>query len=519
MSASDSSDSPQKKTQPAKRRRKRLRRQALAQIRAYQRSDWKRAIGELQQSLPGLGVSLGIHIFVLIAMTWFVIRSQETTIPPLELGWSTIVESDNDDPAEEPEQVIQPIVIPSISMDKNSQAARSETTDTATAPPDPGSETADNEPELKLADVSKSLQLRRSSSGETTGEGTGAKKGTGREAIQNALKWLARNQQSDGRWQLNGEYADSGTIETDTGATALALLAFLGDGHTHLDGDYRKEVQSGLDWLKRTQRNNGDFFDIQEEGREPHFYAHSQATIAFCEALAMTGDETLRSPAERAVRFLESSQNPKLGGWKYRPLNEDGIGDLSVTGWALMALHSARMAEIDVEYNTFFIAERFLDSVQEQSTTADRYKYRPDFPVSVLQRHSMTAEGLLCRQWLGWPKDHPPLRSGVKFLMQEKNLPEWKQDRRNVYAWYYTAQTLHNLGGDPWKEWFERTLPLIVKSQQRSGNERGSWHPHRPNGHPQERSRDAGRLYLTVMCVLILETPYRHAPLYESSPL
>lgn len=499
---------------PPLRRRKRRRYQAVALIRSYQKADRKRTIGEVRKSIPGLGVSLALHVAVLMVMAWIVIRNKDDSFAPLELGWSTIVESDAEDPSET-EEVIQPIVIPSVSMSKNSDAAR--ITEPVTPQESPAKKASPEEsesPALKLANVSNSLSLRNRKSSPDDGEGRGAKKGTGREAIENALRWIVKQQESDGRWRLNGSYADAGTIETDTGATALALLALLGDGHTHQTGDFQQEVRSGLDWLAKIQRPNGDFFDILEEGREAHFYAHSQATIAYCEALALTGDDSLRPIAQRAVTFLEQAQNPALGGWKYRPLNDDGIGDLSVTGWALMALHSARMANLEVDLNSFFIAERFLNSVQEQPSTPQYYKYRPDFPIAPAQRHSMTAEGLLCRQWLGWPKNHLPMRRGVDFLMMEKNLPEWKPYRRNVYAWYYTAQTLHNIGGEKWKQWFEKTLPLLVNGQIRSGPDKGSWHPAKPPGDPYERSSEAGRLYLTVMCVLILETPYRHAPLY-----
>lgn len=512
MSKQSSDDKSPTASPPKKRRRKRKRRPALALIRSYQKEDWKRAIGEVKQSVPGLGVSLTVHAVIILVMSWFVIRQQDDRFAPLELGWSTVVESDALDPADV-QEVIEPIVIPSVSMNQNAATAEAETTTNSDATP-AENQVEQSRPQLKLADVSQSLQMRKQKRGEQDGDGEGAKKGTGREAIQSALQWLSRKQLSDGRWQLDAGYSDHGSIETDTGATALALLAFLGDGHTHLDGEFQKEVAAGLEWLMKTQKENGDFFDILEQGREAHFYSHAQATIAFCEALALTNDDSLRSAAEKGVRFLEEAQNPELGGWKYRPLNEDGIGDLSVTGWALMALHSARMANIEVDFNSFSLAESFLDSVQEEPFNPAFYQYRPDFPVSASQRLSMTAEGLLCRQWLGWPKDHLPLRDGVKFLVSERNLPEWKPNRRNVYAWYYVAQTLHNVGGENWENWFEQVLPLIVNGQQRGGDDRGSWHPMRPAGDFQERSRDAGRLYLTVMCVLILETPYRHAPLY-----
>ena len=78
---------------------------------------------------------------------------------------------------------------------------------------------------------------------------------------------------------------------------------------------------------------------------------------------------------------------------------------------------------------------------------------------------------------------------------------------------------LHNLGGDEWRQWFDDLARLIVDRQQSAGKEAGSWHPMQPPVSNHEWSAVAGRLYITVMCILILETPSRHAPLYgDSSP-
>ena len=341
-------------------------------------------------------------------------------------------------------------------------------------------------------------------------------------AIKAGLAWLARQQLSDGRWELHQGYPDAGfsVVRTDTGATALALLAFLGAGSTHTAGTHSNVVKKGLFWLIDTQdRGTGDMHDMrQEEGRQPAFYAHAMATIALCEALALTGDEQLRDPAQRAVNYLLDSQHPETGGWKYRPISRMMVGDLSVTGWALMALHTARMAELEVPPGDFERASAFLDSVQERNGA--RYKYEPLDPPQRVSA-SLTAEGLLCRQWLGWPKSHPPLVDGVAWLLAAEQRPEWSAGRRNVYAWYYTAQLVHNMGGEAWQTWYPPVREMIVKHQTTSGSGkspndvRGSWHPTQPPGAGEEYGDKAGRLYVTAMCLLILETPYRHQPVYE----
>ena len=337
--------------------------------------------------------------------------------------------------------------------------------------------------------------------------------------IAGGLAWLARQQEKGGNWKLHEGYPDAGepVIRTDAGATALALLAMLGDGNTTTEGQHAKSVAKGVAFLKSIQKANGDYHDHEELGRQTAFYAHSQATIAMCEAYALTGDASLKSSCERAVQFLLNSQHPKEGGWRYQPQSGESMGDLSVTGWALMALHSARIAKLNVPFDNFERATLFLESVSEQNGA--RYKYQPNDPLEKISP-AMTAEGLLCRQWLGWPKDHPSQQDALKYLLSEENKPSWAPGRRNVYGWYYTAQVLHNIGGPEWQAWYQHTSELILKGQISGGGEiGGSWHPTKPPGSNEEYAAKAGRLYLTALCLLVLETPIRHAAIYpENEP-
>ncbi|TWT58835.1 hypothetical protein KOR42_22220 [Thalassoglobus neptunius] len=511
---SETGDSPQprrkRKREPGHRRTPR----SIERIRVYRQADWKRVSQNLTASLPGVAFSVAFHLILLVALAWIIIRLPVEPPSVIELGWSTRVDKQD---VEESEAATTPIAIPSVTLQSNGNERNSEaeTNSSNENTERDSSERSETPAELRLVPVSQVLDLRTRFSGSSGADGSSDDSLF--QAIDSAIGWMARQQASDGSWDLRGPYPDGGSIETRTGATALALLTFLGCGQTHQSGEHQDVVARGLMWLQDIQRADGNLFDIEEQGREAHFYAHSQATIVLCEALALTGDESLREPATQAVNYLVKAQNPKLGGWRYRPLTEDGIGDLSVTGWALMALHSARVAEIPVGFETFLLAEQFLNSVQESPHSESFYRYRPDFPAEESQRLSMTAEGLLCRQWLGWPSDYPPLRIGVRRLVALKNEPQWTHRRRNVYAWYYVAQVLHNLDSKEWDDWFSMTSRFIVENQTSSGPQRGSWNPNRPLGAFQERSQDAGRLYLTAMCTLILETPIRHRPLYSTS--
>ncbi|MHC4879959.1 MAG: prenyltransferase/squalene oxidase repeat-containing protein [Planctomycetota bacterium] len=467
-------------------------------------ADWLKR--EARTGVPGAGVSFVLHALLLIAMAMYVLHRPRFDDRPLSLGWAVARDSQQEAPDTPP--TISPIAMTPRVQPK-------------TAPKPLESNTRrQSRHSVAPVDVSRSLSLRakRGRQGSVDGEGDGNKV---QRAMKLGLEWLVRQQKSGGNWQLHEGYPDAGyqPLRTDTGATALALLAFLGDGHTHLGGEHREIVAGGLRWLKNIQKADGDFHDFDERGRQTAYYAHSMATLAMCEAYAMTGDEQFREPVERAIGFLLRSQQPNQGGWKYMPQDVDTEGDLSVTGWGLMAMHTARMAGIDVADSEFGLTSLFLDAVASRDGAL--YRYQPS-DSSTDATPAMTAAGLLGRQWLGWPADDRAMLEGVDWMLQPKFLPDWSGGRRNVYEWYYVAQVLHNLGGRRWKDWFGRVQALIVDNQRTRGSRRaptdvvGSWNPTEPAGSRDEHSHIGGRLYLTVMCLLTLETPVRHAPIYAS---
>ncbi len=468
----------------------------------------------------GLLTSLGLHgLFLALFGLWMLPRSPDIQHLFIEAGWSSMESAMSKAAMEQPAQInvkLTPVAIGSGS--ENTPFGRPDAKEPPSGATPASSKTGAGLVGVNPVGVGSALGGRSGGGGGGgrggiwQGLGVGTKPQTG---IGAGLGWLVRQQEKGGNWKLHEGYPDAGerTIRTDAGATALALLAFLGDGHTTTEGQHAKVVAKGVAFLKSIQKANGDFHDHEELGRQTAFYAHSQATIAMCEAFALSGDFSLKAPCERAVKFLLQSQHPQNGGWRYQPQTGDSMGDLSVTGWALMALHSARMAKIDVPFDNFERASLFLDSVSEQN--GSRYKYQPHDPVEKVSP-AMTAEGLLCRQWLGWPKDHPPQREAIEYLLSEENRPSWSPGRRNVYAWYYTAQALHNIGGPKWEAWYQHVSQLILSNQLAGGGEvGGSWHPNKPPGSNEEYASKGGRLYFTALCLLVLETPIRHAAIYE----
>ena len=326
------------------------------------------------------------------------------------------------------------------------------------------------------------------------------------DAVQNALKWLAKQQRGDGSWSLSGPFEGGVREEERIGATAMALLALQGNNHTHKSGQYLKEVLKGKDYLVSRQLPSGTW---RIDNGHHTMYAHGQCTIALCELYAMSGDSSLRLPAEKAVKFCLDSQS-KLGGWRYDPRGQDA--DVSVTGWVLMGLQSAKIAKLEVPQQAFDRIGKFLDAAGAEG--GSRYGYRAQ---SGETSPAMTAEALLCREWLGWPRDNPHLKSGMEYLASTENLPRWepwddlKGRGRDVYYWYYATQALHHYGGPPWYRWNNVIRDMLPKGQVKSGPEAGSWDPR-----GDKWGRHGGRLYVTCLSTCVLEVYYRHLPIYTS---
>ena len=275
----------------------------------------------------------------------------------------------------------------------------------------------------------------------------------------------------------------------------MALLAFQGAGHTHESGTYQKEVDSGWLALLKMQDQEGNFY--QGGNDEQRLYSQAQATIAICEIYGMTQASMFRQPAQQAIDYAVKIQAPE-GGWRYRP----GVdSDTSVTGWFVMGLQSALMAGLEVPSPTLQRVSKYLDSVALNDGSFYRYQ-----PIRQGFTPAMTAEGLLCRQYLGWKRDDPRLLEGAEFLLQNKiDLTD-----RDVYYWYYATQVLHHLEGDHWEEWNQVMRQALPKSQVLGGKEEGSWDPDgdRWGGY-------GGRLYTTCLSVYMLEVYYRHLPIYQ----
>jgi len=344
-------------------------------------------------------------------------------------------------------------------------------------------------------------------------------------AVGRALKWIALHQANDGHWSLNGFHTqahdkpglggrqftcncDGRGTSNDIAGTAFGLLPLLAAGETHkpptVKGPihYTKHVEQGLKYLMLKQSKEGDFGG--------GMYAHGLASIAMCEAYGLTSDPLLKKHAQAAIDFIVRAQHSG-GGWRYTPGQP---GDTSVVGWQVMALKSGQMSGLTVPNATLKGAEKWLDSVMDNY---GGYGY-----TGPQATPTMTAVGLLCREYLGWSPRNVNLINGVSVL--KKTMPG-SMNPSTIYYYYYATQVMHHMGQDYWTEW---NAPTDVKKAGHKGmrdilidtqdkgmppgkpHQMGSWNPA-----TDAHGSVGGRLMITSLSVLTLEVYYRHLPLYR----
>lgn len=340
----------------------------------------------------------------------------------------------------------------------------------------------------------------------------------GSEASENAvdlsLQWLAAVQRPEGYWSakqfgagqvgidkegIDRKYAGR---ESDTGVTALAVLAFLGKMNTVDQGLYSPNVKQALRWLVSQQKTmewpNGDKTSGYLGGDATPFagvYCHGMATFAIAEAYAVSRGsaetEFLRGPLERAVSFILATQIDD-GGWRYVKGQPDG--DMSIFGWQVMALKSAEAAGLPIPSETRIRMEKFLNSRR-----VGRYGGLAGYRANEPPTPAMTAEALFCRQMLG-VEDRNADDEAVRYLLA--NRPS--RGSLNYYYWYYGTLAMYRRGGQDWEAWNTAARDLIISEQRSSGPEAGSWEPRGVWG-PY-----GGRIYSTAIATLSLEVYYRY---------
>lgn len=495
----------------------------------YETQTFNDVLVEQLRNTPWLMLSVGVHVIVAIILNFMGTSSRPPAMeaalrvtdnkPVEKLEPLEPVEDPKD--IEDPKEPTEEPPVPTEDFQEKPEIAAEsewdEPVDGQTENDQPIDNFSPNKSTIGLG--SSSGAFGRGRGGDNTG-GPGGNKGIPiRKPLMAGLDWLARHQSEDGRWDCDGymRHGDpkkgplctgKGNAMYDVGVTGLALLAYLGAGNTHREGQYQATVRKGLKWLKSQQDAEGCF----GSRGDPHFtYNHSIAALAMAEAYGMTRSGLWKNCAQNGVDFCMKAQNP-YKAWRYgvRP----GDNDSSVTGWMVMALKSAKMSGLEINDTSLQWARDWIVEMTDEETGRVGYTKRGERPVRAEGRieqfpadesEALTAVGVLTRIFAGEdPRNSSAIKAGAELM--SKRLPVWapKTGKVDMYYWYYASLALFQCGGPEWIAWTSKMKSQMIDPQREDGNFAGSWDPVGPWG------EDGGRVYSTAVMTLCMEVFFRY---------
>jgi hypothetical protein len=336
--------------------------------------------------------------------------------------------------------------------------------------------------------------------------------------VDRGLQWLASQQAEDGSFPSD-EIAQPAV-------TSMAVMAFLSRGHTPGYGPYGSHLSRAIDYVLSTQRRPGYFSLLPVTPPAQHLtpsqtvtYNHSIAGLMLGEVYGMTsGEQSRRIEAalskalvyHREVQSRKKSHASDEGGWRYGyPESPNAASDMSVTGWALMFLRSARNAEFNVPKQYFdeglaFVERCYEPDPAQRENGVFRYRPRASAPGENPQVTLANTASAMLTLILGGRHEHEGVEAGVRWFRSREYPRPW-QGSYFYLSTYYSSQAMAQVGGEAWREIF----PQIARNLLEEQTESGSWPP---GSGSEERF---GSTYSTSLAVLALTPAYQLLPIYQ----
>lgn len=342
------------------------------------------------------------------------------------------------------------------------------------------------------------------------------------DTVDRALRWLASEQQRDGSFPT--------LVHGQPGVTSLVLLAFAAHGHLPGSGPYGEELSLAVDYVLSCQKPSGILALVAPGGAAltrsaPHefgvsaSYNHAIGSLSLSELYTIQGAERaklLQSAIEKSLAISLTMQSwPKQreidrGGWRYLHKFREFDSDLSLTGWHLMFLRSAKNAGFDV-------AEEPID----EAVGYIRRCFRPDYQsfnyiASQDDRRSrgVSGAGVLALAHAGYHNSEEAQKTGDWILrynfdrynqVQKFNQSGHHKDRYH-YGVFHCCQAMYQLGGRHWEQFFPSAATTLISNQRPDG----SW--------PAESNTNEtkyGNCYTSALVLLALGAPNQLLPVFQ----
>lgn len=338
------------------------------------------------------------------------------------------------------------------------------------------------------------------------------------DSVERAIAWLAAQQQADGSFPT--------LPHGQPGVTSLCVMALMAHGHQPGEGPYGERLQRALAFIVGCQKENGLIANLGPDGPritanvarhigESAVYNHAISSLTLSEMYGMS-EQTEASRVKNAINralaaTLQMQRWPKdlphdRGGWRY--ITDDGPSDsdLSITGWQLMFMRSARNAGFDVPEPAIDDAVAYVRRTFDAKEGAFAYTVSGDQGGS---SRAMAGAGILALAHAGFHRSAEATRTGQWVLanhFDQYNGTGGRVYDRYHYSLFNCCQGMYQLGGPMWEEFFPRTVRVLLSRQRPDG----SW-----DAESNKNDRLYGASYSTALVVLSLGAPNELLPIFQ----
>jgi hypothetical protein len=308
------------------------------------------------------------------------------------------------------------------------------------------------------------------------------------------------------------------------------MMAFISHGHVPGDKRFGKQLDRAGDFVISCQKQNGliTFMgpagptidrNIDHEVGCCAAYNHAISSLTMSEVYGMSEAERakrLRVVIKRSLAAtLQMQRWPKdrpvdQGGWRY--IDDGGSdseydSDLSITGWQLMFLRSARNAGFEVPKQPIDDAVAYIRRCYSRRYGVFQYVTSDDD-----RSRAMAGAGILALAHAGF-HGSPEARNSAEWLLRN-NLDAYnivqpfsgKRHDRYHYALFTCCQAMYQLGGRYWQEFYPRTVSTLLAHQRPDGSWPADSHWH---------DGQFGNAYTTALVVMTLGAPNQLLPIFQ----
>ena len=341
-------------------------------------------------------------------------------------------------------------------------------------------------------------------------------------SIERGLGYLISQQNADGSFETKAD--------GQPGVTSLCVMSFLANGYLPGEGKYGDELNLAVKFIVSHQTESGVIASAHPDGPKisrkfPHYvgktvaYNHAISSLLLSEIYGMTGgadglfDQSVIQRCLDVSLEMHSWPKPRdvdRGGWRYAQKQHDAESDLSLTGWQVMFLRSAKNAGFEVPSKPIDEAIDYVLRCFRPDYGTFNYYIRGE---EDRRSRGMAGAGILALAHAGlhhrkdailagdWILEHGFQKYNDQMRFDQKG---WYNDCYH-YGVFYCSQAMYQLGGRHWESFFPKTSNVLMENQRKDG----SWADSNSLG------GEYGKCYSSSMCILALSSPNQLLPIFH----